>query len=97
MYSRTPTDEYGNAGISQLETVLRNERTPQTYVTFLACTDNLQDVAYLSNWDDTIPNVDVVDDYRSEKAEIQRNRGANFPFSFGDYIVKAMLGAIDPW
>jgi hypothetical protein len=42
-------------------------------------------------------NLDVIDDYRSERAEIQRVRGANFPFSFGDYIVKALLGSIDPW
>ena len=44
-----------------------------------------------------MPNLDVIDDYRSEKAEIQRNRGPTFPFSFGDYIVKALLGSLDPW
>lgn len=44
-----------------------------------------------------MPNLDVVDDYRSERTEIQRTRGNNFPFSFGDYIVKALLGSIDPW
>ena len=44
-----------------------------------------------------MPNLDVMDDYRSERAEIQRTRGANFPFSFGDYIVKSLLGSIDPW
>lgn len=91
-FSSVPTD-----GINTLEAILRKERTPQTYVSFLACTDNLKDVAYLSSWDKTIPNVDVTDDYRSERAEIQRTRGPTFPFSFGDYIVKAMLGALDPW
>lgn len=92
-----PTDEQGNPSISALETILRNERTPQTYVSFLACTDNLQDVAYLSNWDRNLPNVDVIDDYRSERTEIQRTLGSTYPFSFGDYIVKALLGAVDPW
>ena len=42
-------------------------------------------------------NLDVIDDYRSEKAEVQRVRGPNFPFSFGDYIAKALLGCMDPW
>ena len=51
--------------------MLRNERTPQTYVTFLACTDDLQDVKYLSNWDKTMDRLDVIDDYRSERAEVQ--------------------------
>ncbi len=96
-YFRAPTNEYGQTDVRTLETVLRNERNPQTYVTFLACTDDLEAVNYLSDWDKSIPNLDVIDDYRSERADIQKVRGANFPFSFGDYIVKALLGSIDPW
>lgn len=67
------------------------------HVTFLACTDDRQAISYLSNWDKMIPNVDVMDDYRSELSEIQRTRGPTFPFSFGDYIVKCLLGSIDRW
>ena len=48
-------------------------------------------VSYLSNWDKSMPNLDVIDDYQSERGEIQRVRGANFPFSFGDYIVKSLF------
>ena len=66
-------------------------------MTFLACTDDLACVKYLSEWDKSIPNLDVVDDYVSEQAEVEKSRGKNFPFSFGDYIVKALLGSIDPW
>jgi hypothetical protein len=95
--SRAPTNNQGQLDIAALEAVLRQERTPQTYVTFLACTDDLQAVQYLSNWDKMMANLDVMDDYRSERAEIQRTRGGNFPFSFGDYIVKSLLGSIDPW
>ena len=39
---------------------------------------------YLNDWDKKIPNLDVVDDYYSERKEIQACRGNNFPFSFGD-------------
>jgi hypothetical protein len=92
-----PTDEQGNPSVSTLESVLRNERTPETYISFLACTDNLQDVAYLSNWHRVLPKVEVVDDYRSERAKVQRTHGPTFPFSFGNYIVKALLGSVDPW
>lgn len=94
---RAPTNDNGQTDIGSLEAVLRNERTPQTYVTFLACTDDLEAVNYLSNWDKSMPNLDVMDDYRSERVEVQRVRGQNFPFSFGDFIVKALLGSIDPW
>ena len=92
-----PTNDHGQQDVGALEAVLRHERTPQTYITFLACTDDLASVNYLSHWDKTMPNLDVIDDYQSERAEILRTRGANFPFSYGDYIVKSLLGSSDPW
>ncbi|CAF4757250.1 unnamed protein product, partial [Rotaria sp. Silwood2] len=91
------TNERGQTDIGSLEAVLRNERTTKTYITFLACTDDPDSVNYLSSWDESMPNLDVIDDYRSECPEIQRIRSANFPFSFSDYIIKALLGSIDPW
>ena len=94
---RAPTNAYGQTDVHALEELLRNEIGPQTYVTFLACTDDLQAVNYLSHWERRIPHVDVIDDYHSERTEVHRSRGANFPFSFGDYIVKALLGSVDPW
>lgn len=39
---------------------------------------------YLNNWDRNIPNLDVVDDYKSEKKQIRDCQGKDFPFSFGD-------------
>ena len=39
---------------------------------------------YMNNWDKKIPNVDVADDYRSEREEIHKAQGKDFPFSFGD-------------
>ena len=41
-------------------------------------------IGYLNQWDKKLPNLDVVDDYRSEKKEIQGRQGKDFPFSFGD-------------
>jgi hypothetical protein len=41
-------------------------------------------IGYLNDWDKNIPNLDVVDDYRNEKKEIQARQGKQFPFSFGD-------------
>jgi hypothetical protein len=41
-------------------------------------------IGYLNNWDKVLPNLDVVDDYRSERKEIQARQGKEFPFSFGD-------------
>jgi hypothetical protein len=41
-------------------------------------------MSYLNDWDKTIPNLDVVDDYKNEKKEILACQGKSFPFSFGD-------------
>lgn len=41
-------------------------------------------------------NVDVVDDYASERAEVRKKKGQNHPFSMGDYVCKLLLGAVDP-
>ena len=40
--------------------------------------------SYLNNWDKKISNLDVADDYRSERSEIHKAQGKDFPFSFGD-------------
>ncbi|CAF4224370.1 unnamed protein product [Rotaria sp. Silwood2] len=91
-----PTDSNGNVEIQGLENLMRNERQANTtYVTFLSCTDDESSVAYLSQWDRTMMNVDVVDDYKTEREQVRRTRGYNYPFSFGDYVAKALLGAVD--
>ncbi|CAF3358510.1 unnamed protein product, partial [Rotaria sp. Silwood2] len=40
---------------------------------------------------------DVVDNYESEKEEILAVQGKSFPFSFGDYVVKILMGGVDSW
>ena len=53
-------------------------------------------MSYLNEWDVEIPRLDVVDDYRSERNETMKAQGQKFLFSFGDYVVKSMIGSIDP-
>ncbi|CAF0927569.1 unnamed protein product [Adineta steineri] len=67
-----------------------------THVMFLLCTDDPIYNDCLTDWDNKIANVDVTADYITEKEKIHTYRGKNFPFSKGDYVVKALLGAIDP-
>jgi len=90
-----PTDPNGELDVAELEKVMRNERTPTTFVTFLACTDEPEALDYLNNWDRTMEHVDVVDDFRSELAQIRQKQGPNVKFSYGEYLVKALIGSID--
>jgi hypothetical protein len=71
-------------------------RMETTYVSFLLCTDDQACVASFNEWDRTMLNVDVTDDFDTEREKIRRCRGRDYPFSRGDYVVKALVGAIDP-
>jgi len=62
--------------------------------TIMACTDNDAEIRWLNQIDDQVPHVDVVDDYISERKEVTKVQGRDFPFSRGDYVVKTLLGAI---
>lgn len=43
-----------------------------------------------------ILGVDVSEDYRGETRDVKRTRGRNYRFTFGDYLVKILVGTIDP-
>ncbi|UJR11808.1 hypothetical protein I4U23_015988 [Adineta vaga] len=94
-----PTDNHERPDINTLKQVLTRERIPvdRVPVTIIACTDDKYCMDYLNDWDKIIPNLDVVQDYRREKKQILACQGKGFPFSFGDYIVKILMGGVDSW
>jgi len=65
-------------------------------IAFLICTDREDQVEYINYVDRLYQQVDVTDDYLTEKKQIQRAQGRHFKFSYGDYIVKLLAGSIDP-
>jgi hypothetical protein len=93
-----PTDDDGNSNVPELERLMLNRRPPDTiYISFLVCTDDEDSVAYLRRWDKDMENVDVTSNFDTERSLIRRRkRQQNYSFSFGDYIVKVMVGAIVP-
>lgn len=56
---------------------------------------------YLTGWAQAMRNVDVTRDFKREKQQIQQCRGTAHPFTMGDYVIKALVGAIvreiDAW
>lgn len=91
-----PTDDDGEPVVSELERIMCEKRKiSTTHVSFLLCTDDPYCVEYLSEWDKVMPNIDVTDDFKTETAKVRRYRGQDFPFTFGDYVVKVLVGAID--
>ena len=90
-----PTDDSGNGRIEQFLTTLKN-RPKNVFLSIIACTDDSSSVEYLNKLDRAVPGLDVCDDYRSEHKEVLKAQGSSYKFSFGDYVVKTLLGSIDP-
>ena len=89
-----PTDSYGNTNIQAFKQTLLNKNHSKVYVSFLACSDNDDDIEYLNDLDKTIPNIDTLDDYISEKKEVLAAQGNDFKYNFEDHIVRLLLGPI---
>lgn len=75
---------------------LLNKNHSKFYISFLACSDNEEDIGYLNELDNTIPNIDTLDDYLSEKKEVKRAQGNNFKYTYADHIARLLLGPICP-
>ena len=87
------TDGEPTDGVNNFKKVLES-RGDKVFTSIVVCTEDKNSVAYLNNWDNSMPNLDVVDDYRNEKNEINKVKGFGYPFSYGDYVVKCLVGSI---
>ncbi|KAJ3208307.1 hypothetical protein HDU82_002638 [Entophlyctis luteolus] len=92
-----PTTPDGKVDKEDLKNVLLYERGApgEVYVSFLACTDDPNELEYLNEWDKRIGGLDVVHNYASELAEVRAVQGHSFPFSRGDWVCKMLLGVVD--
>merc|ERR1711907_234301 len=62
----------------------------RVYVSVMMCTEDDDVVEKYNKKVDPIPGVDVLDDYFSEKKEVERFRGRKL--SLNKYLVKCVLG-----
>ena len=89
-----PTDENGNIQLQEFVNFVKT-RPPKVHMSIVAFTDDESSVEFLDGFiENKYPNVDVTEDYRCERKEVKEKTGKNL--SFGDYVVKIMLGGIDP-
>jgi len=89
----TPTDINGAPGKEAFRRRIKRRKSPlKNIVNFLVTTDKDSDVEYLDGMDKYIPGVDVTDDYMTESAQIRKKQGPRYPFSRGDYVLKAVIG-----
>ena len=89
-----PTDNRLEPDLKNFETILMDKNHSKFFISFLACSDREIDVGYLNKLDKRVPNIDTLDDYQSELIEVQNAQGSKFNYSFGDHVVRLLLGPI---
>ena len=93
-----PSLDDGTADIDGFRRCLE-ARPDYVYTSIVAATyrhtnlENIVSFNYLKNWDITIPRLHVVGDFKTETNKVMRM--SRIRLSFGDYILKALLGSLD--
>jgi hypothetical protein len=74
---------------------LKGRDVNRIYVSILACSNVESEIGYLNNLDATVPHLDVLDDYASEKREVaRRNPSFGEAYTLGDHVARYFLGSI---
>jgi len=103
LFIMTDGEPNGGAGpfCQEVSRIVKKKSTSQTIkIQIMACTDDDEAVGWLNDLDGRFTEVDVTDDYYSERAEVLSARKTG-KFTRGDWLIKAMLGPIsskfDAW
>jgi hypothetical protein len=77
--------------------VLEKERDPtKVFVSIIKCSDRDNETGYLDRMDRELLNLDVIDDYASERNEVLAKQPRGFVYSPGDNIARFLLGSVYP-
>lgn len=91
-----PTDDTQRPNVGAFIAALQ-AKPARAHVQLMACTDDDAAISWMARVDRVVPRVDVTDDYASERLEVLSAQGAGYHFTYGDYVVKSLLGSIDPY
>ena len=64
-------------------------------ISLMACTDQPECIEWMNKLDRDFENVQVSDDYFSERQEVYDSQGGFFPYTYGMYIAASILGPVD--
>jgi hypothetical protein len=89
-----PNDDDGNSDCNNFVNLLKSRDAKKNRISIIACTTVDAQIEWLNRVDGEVENVDVIDDYISERDQILKVQGSNFSYSQGDHILKMLLGPI---
>ncbi|CAB9508052.1 expressed unknown protein [Seminavis robusta] len=87
----------GQKAQKKIVEVLNARANPQgNPMTFLSCTNEDAAVEWMKDAEEIVPYCSESDDFKDESAEVMKDQGAAFPFSYGFYLICALVGASNP-
>jgi hypothetical protein len=89
-----------NGGIREINSIKQmiENRTNATEnpITFIACSDNDQDVEWMFKIAEAAPNCAALSDYQNEAHEVRSDQGAAFPYTEGFHLIDQLVGVLNP-
>lgn len=77
--------------------VLENRNKDRIFVSILACSDNESEIGYLNELDRNVSNLDVLDDYESERREIKKKSPDLYDsYTVGNHVARLFVGPVFP-
>ena len=76
--------------------VHRNEDRKRNNITFLSCTNEDSQVEWMKDTEELAPYCSECDDFKDESAEVMKDQGAALPFTYGFYLICALVAAMNP-
>lgn len=87
----------GNPAKAEIVKLLMTRQNPSgNPMTFLSCTGDDAQVEWMKDAEEIVPYCSECDDFQDEAAEVFRDQGDALPFSFGFYLICALVAAMNP-
>ncbi len=91
------TDGIPDESISSICSLVQNRKNPQNSpLTLLSCSNVDSDTEWLKELEEKAPFTAELDDFVSERREVEHDQGPVFPYSRGFWLLSMLVGAVNP-
>lgn len=86
-----------DAEISTVSQLVQNRKDPENNpITFFTCSNRDEDTEWIKEVEEKAKFCSEIDDFISERKEVEHDQGAAFPYSIGFWILCMLVSAINP-
>lgn len=90
--------EPSDSSTDNVARLVKHRKRPELHpLTFVSCTNNDEDVAWIKKVEGKAKFTAEVDDFKSERKEVSKRQGPAFPYSRGFWLISHLVAAINPY